>query len=240
MGRRFWVGAVALGLLALAGAVAYFAWSLDARVERAIEESGTRLFGTRVTVDSVDLELSAGRGTIRGLRVANPDGFSDEDAIEIDAIDLSIEARSLREEPFRVQSVRIGESTVRFEIEEHGGSNLEQFARRVAKPSADSEAEAGGEPRRLAIDELSVAGGEIFFARPDAAPERVNLPSLEMSGIGGEAGATGGEIGQLVARAFLRRVVAATAGHQLGRAVEKELGGTAGDIAESVLRRILE
>ena len=68
----------------------------------------------------------------------------------------------------------------------------------------------------------------------------MNLPDLELEHVGGESGTTAGEIGAQIARAFTRRVVAATAGRQFGRAVEKELGETAGDVAETILREVLE
>jgi hypothetical protein len=239
--KRIALAAVVLGIVLLAAGAAYLVWSLDARVARAIEQNGTRIAGTPVSVKSVDIELAAGKGTIRGLRVANPEGFSGDDAIALDAIELVIDGRSLGQQPFRVTRVRIGESVVNFELTEQGGSNIERIARHVSGPSDTGESSRGGEPQRIAIEELSFVGGEIFLAHPGAGdPERVNLPSLELQDLGGEQGATGGEIGELIARAFMRRVVAATAGHQVGRAVEKELGGAAGDVAETLLRRVLE
>jgi hypothetical protein len=138
--------------------------------------------------------------------------------------------------------VRVGDSTVNFEIHEDGGSNIERITRHVMHGSGDrGEPAAKGEPTRLAIREFAFAGGEIYLERPGAPePERVHLPDLALRDLGGERGATGGEIGEQIARAFTRRVIAATAGHQLGRAVEKELGEAAGGAAESILRGVLD
>lgn len=241
--KRIAFAAIAIGIALLVGAGAYLAWSLDARVARAIEEQGTRIVGTRVHVDSVDIELAAGKGTIRGVRIANPEGFSAADAISLAEIELVIDARSLREQPFRITKVRVGDSVVNFEISEDGASNLERITRHVARSPGErgSEPAPHGEPTRLAIGEFAFAGGEIFLARPGALdPERVHLPDLALHDLGGANGATGGEIGEQIARAFTRRVIAATAGHQLGRAVEKELGEAAGGVAESILRGVLD
>jgi hypothetical protein len=237
--RRIALLAAAAAVLVAAGA-AYLLWSLDARVARAIEAHGTELVGTAVDVDSVDIDLAAGKGTIRGVHVANPEGFARGDAIALEEIELAIDTRSLGGQPFRVSSVRIGESTVRFEIKEHGGSNIEQIARHLAKHPSGADEPEQKDPQRLSIAELAFAGGEIVLSRPDVEDERVDLPDMELEGLGGERGATGGEIGAQIARAFTRRVVAATAGHQLGRAVEKELGETAGDAAEAILREVLD
>jgi len=93
---------------------------------------------------------------------------------------------------------------------------------------------------RFAVGEFAFAGGEILLERPGAEhPERVRLPDLELRELGGSAGATGAEIGEEIAHAFTRRVIAAAAGHQLGRAVEKQLGEAAGDAAEAILRHVL-
>ena len=240
--KRLVVIAAVLGLAALVAAGAWFLWSLDARVARAIEAYGTKVVGTRVRVDAVRIKLAEGRGTIRGVHVANPEGYSSADAISLAEIDLAIDARSLRDQPFRITSVRVGDSVVNFEIHEDGGSNIEQITRHVTHGSGDEKQPTPkGEPRRLAIGEFAFAGGEIFLARPGReGAERVQMPDLALHDLGGRRGATGGEIGEEIARAFTRRVIAATAGHQLGRVVEKQLGEAAGDAAESILRHVLE
>jgi hypothetical protein len=237
--KRLVVIALALGIAALVAAGAYLLWSLDARVARAIEEQGTEILGAKVRVDAVDIELSAGRGTIRGLRVANPEGYSDGDVISLAAIELAIDARSVGAQPFRITSVRVGDAVVNFELRADGGSNIEHIRRHASRdqtPPAE-----GGEAQRFAVGEFAFAGGEIFLADPSAeTPERVHLPGIELDDLGGAQGATGGEIGEQIARAFTRRVLAATASHEVGRAVEKELGEAAGDAAETILRNVLD
>jgi hypothetical protein len=237
--KRIGLVALALGIAAVVAAGGYLLWSLDARVARAIEAHGSEIFGTRVDVDAVDIELAAGRGTIRNLRVANPDGYSDADAISLAQIEIAIDARSLGEQPFRITSVRIGDALVNVELHDDGGSNLEQLTRHVSRDS-DGDAPAGSDPQRLAIGEFDFAGGEILLSRPGVEADRVKLPGLELSALGGSSGATGGEIGEQIARALLRRVAAATAGREIGRAVEKELGPAAGDAAETILRHVLK
>ena len=229
------VAAVFLGAL-------YLVLSLDARVARAIEESASRSLGAAVQVEGVDLALTEGRGTIRGLTVANPEGFSEGDLFRFSEIELAVETASVGEQPFRVTDVRIGKSAVRFEVTESGDSNIEHIVHHLSSHSAKDADETGGkEPQRVAIGKLRFEGGEVLVWRQgDDEPDTVELPPLEMADIGGDDGATGGELSREIARVFTRRVVAATAGHELGRAVGKELGGTAGEVAETLLRNILD
>jgi hypothetical protein len=240
--KRLALAAIAVGIALLAGVAAYLVWSLDARVARAIEEHGTRILGTRVRVESVDIDLSAGKGRIRGVRVANPEGYSAGDAIALAAIELSIDVRSVGEQPFRVVRVHVGDSAVNFELRDDGGSNIEYITRRISRGSDEPPGPAPpADQRRFAIGEFEFAGGEILVARPGVeSRERVHLPDLELHHVGGKSGASGGEIGVEIARAFTLRVVAATAGHELGRIVEKELGEAAGDAAETILRNVLD
>jgi hypothetical protein len=221
---------------------AYLILSLDARVARAIEDSASRSLGASVRVDGVDLALSEGRGTIRGLHVANPEGFSDADAFRFDEIELAIEASSLGEQPFRISRVRIGRSHVRFEVAESGDSNIEHIVHHLSAHAGKDEAQEGATaPQRVAIEELHFEGGEVLVWREDEEePERVDLPDLEMEDVGGDEGATGAALSREIARVFTRRVVAATAGHELGRAVGKELGDAAGEVAETFFRNILD
>ena len=63
---------VALG----AGGALYYVYSnLNEIVRTAIEEYGSEVLGTSVTVEDVSLSLTEGRGQITGFRIAEPRGF---------------------------------------------------------------------------------------------------------------------------------------------------------------------
>lgn len=68
MSRRALAGVVGLSLALIVAGIAYLALSIDAIVARAIEREGTRVVGAPVRVDSVDIEISQGTGTVRRVR----------------------------------------------------------------------------------------------------------------------------------------------------------------------------
>lgn len=237
MKRIVIVGAVVVVLL-LAGGLAYLLLSLDAIVERAIEREGTRAVGTAVRVGSVDIGLSEGTGTIRDLRVANPEGFGGGDVFRLEEIELDLDTRSLTARPFRLSRIRVEETTVRLAVDEKGRTNLDRIVRRTREAPAEEPAQ--GEPTRLAIDRLSFTGGAVWLQRPGAdEPERLGLPGFDRTGIGGAEGATGGEIARVVVEALARQVAASRAGREVKRAVEEELGGAAGEAAGSFVEKLL-
>jgi hypothetical protein len=232
MNRHLAVVLAVLAVLGIAGGALYLLTSLDAIVARKIEHHGSRLVGTQVDVDGVEIDLATATGTIRGLRVANPEGFSRDAAIEFEEITLEIDASSLRSSPLRLPRVEVGRTDVRFEVDALGESNIGVLRRNVQNaPTAPAEE---GEALRLRIDRLVFDGGEIVthVASTDRADRNVALPALSLAHLGGRDGGTPAEIGQQVLLDLTRRVVVAVAGSELRDAVKREVGG--------LLDRILE
>lgn len=235
------VFAAAAFLAVIAVAVAVLLFSLDAIVARAIEQQGGKLTGTAVSVDRVDLELAAGRGRLSGLVVENPDGFLSERALELSDISLTLDPSSATQSPFPIQELRVGRSLVWLEIDASGRSNLDRIRKHAgSKSERPAPPEKGAEETRIRIDRLRFEGGEILLQRPGAKkPDRLELPPFTLTGVGGSKGATGTEIGHQVLRELTRRVTVATAGHELGRALEKELG-EAGKAAGELIRDLFD
>jgi len=235
-----WLGA-ALAVVVLAGIalLVLLLNSLDAIVERQIEEHGSRLAGTRVALDGVDIDLTEGRGTFRGLTVANPPGFSRGDAIRLASVTLEIDLASLGGSPLHVERVEVGETEVRLEVSDTGRTNLDALRRNVESQPADAAEDPGpaesDEAPRLQISHLRFAGGEIHTQGPHTGGKerRVPFPGLAMNDLGGARGATAGAIGKEVLLAFTRRVATIVARSELLDRVDKELGGAAGAAAEA-------
>src|SRR5690606_27466566 len=77
-------------LLAVAAGGLWWAWnSLDFVVKAAIEHYGPRALGVPVAVREVRISTADGRGTIRGLEVGNPPGYSAPRALRAGTITAS-------------------------------------------------------------------------------------------------------------------------------------------------------
>ena len=71
------LGIGAAGLLVIIIAAVVYLWSsLDSLVEAAIEKYGSQATKTNVEVGGVKLSLTSGAGSVKGLQVGNPTGFS--------------------------------------------------------------------------------------------------------------------------------------------------------------------
>lgn len=237
--KKLWIAFAAVLALLVVGAALYLALSLDAIVARAIESQGSERLGVPVRVGGVDIQLSQASGGIRGLRVANPEGFGGGDTFTLESISLELDAGSLREPPYRLKRIDVGEVIVRLEVDERGRTNLDRLVRRSSEGD-EAGPEPAGEPTRIAIDRLAFRGGNVFVKRPGAEePDQIDLPPFERTNVGGAQGATGGEIAKVVTQALARQVAAATAGSEVQRALEERFGEEAGEAAGSLVRDLL-
>lgn len=90
-------------------------FTVDGIVKSAIEENGTELFQTEVRVGDVDISLFNGSGEINGLTVQNPEGFSDEEAIQIEQTNLQIDLLSILSDTIVVENINIQNPELYFE-----------------------------------------------------------------------------------------------------------------------------
>lgn len=231
--------AVALVLIIAVGALVWLARSIDGIVARKIEQVGSELLGTDVSVDGVSIDLRGGKGSIDALRVHNPEGFSSSDAFALKQVVIGIELGSLRESPIVLTEVTVREPDVLAEANTRG-LNLDVLRGNLSESSAseaDAEAAEEGEPTRLRIQRFQVEGGT---ARSDTTAlggraDEVPIPALSLRDLEG----TPGELGQRILRAWLDRIAVAVAKHQakraLGDAVEEgkeKLGEALGELFE--------
>ncbi|SRR6056297_864519 len=86
--------------------------TIDSIVSSGIEEIGTEMTGTAVTVDNVSISPFSGSGTIEGFRIANPDGYSQEHAVEIENFTIQLEPFTLFSDEIIINQITISDASV--------------------------------------------------------------------------------------------------------------------------------
>lgn len=211
MKRKLIFAAIAL-VMVIVGIAVYLYNSMDSIVEAAIEKHGTRVMGTRVSVGSVDISLKSGRGTIRDLSVANPDGFSSGKMFTLDEIAVDIKVGSINRDPITIDEVTISAPSVLVEANAQGQTNVAVVKGTVEKyqsGTATSEhKEDGGFEKRFIIDRFVFEEGAIDLDATALGVEEVDLelPPLRLNNVGGPNGGTPDVIAKTVSRAFLSAV----------------------------------
>lgn len=236
-------------LVAIGGVVYYVLHNLDAIVKQAIEREGSAVTGTPVRVGSVDISLTEGRGTVRGLRIGNPEGFETADALSLGEITLDLVPKSVTQNPVVLDAIVIARPVATLELDPKGRVNLRVLQQHVQAYSAGR---GGGAPapapappaeaRRLTVRRFQFRDGTLDLRTQAAGGENasVKLPSLSLTDLGGSRGATGAQIGKQVLAAYLEHVLRIVARQQLDRQIEQHLEGQEGEAVKKLLDRVLE
>jgi hypothetical protein len=219
----------AVGLLAVIAVAAYLLLgNLDNIVENAVEDIGTELTGTEVSLEEVELELAKGSATLQGLRIDNPEGYSSDYAFLLKKITVAINPASLGKPVIELDEVIV--RGARLNVEQRGDTNnLTDLLAKVEKNTSQS---AGGQaesaPPSEATDEVRLALKRFVFANTKATlvngtdgNKAIKVPDVKRNNIGSSAqGLTPEQLGDALLQAVLEEVEAAVADHLASLAKE--------------------
>ena len=181
--------------------------NLDGLVRHAIESSASAATGTPVRVGSVAISLGEGRGTITGLTIANPPGFSGQPLLILDSIDIRLDPAALTAAVPLIEEIRIGSVTFNYEINGAGESNLrfvQKQVKRQQKATAATKAAGGAAApteKRFRIRRLIFADSTASLDLNQFGSGRgvARVPGMTLANLGGEQGATAQELaGEIV------------------------------------------
>lgn len=225
--KRALIVVVAILVLGVIGIGVFLYNNINPIVKNAIEKNGSAILGTDVSVGSVDISLKNGRGTIRGVKVENPDGY-DGDAFELGEITVDIEVGSLNKDPIVIDRITIAVPDVRVVLDEKGRSNIaviKDAADRYQASSAKRPAgkQDGGFEKRFRIETFSFEEGRVNADASALGRESIEtaLPPVRLADVGGPSGDTPDGIGKTVSRAFLGAVMGAVGNELRARALEE-------------------
>lgn len=210
---------VLLLVVAVGGGAWWFLRSLDDLVKSAINKWGPEMTGVAVKVDSVKIEVAAGKGTIRGLLIGNPKGYQAPHALKVGEISLVLDPGSVTKDVVVVKELLIASPDVVYE-RGPGGDNLSAIQKHIdgevarlggGKGAKKSEpAPSSSDGKKFVIDNLYVRDAKIKYSDTVTLP----MPDLHLRDVGKASnGASAGEITRQVWGA-----IAGSAGNLASRA----------------------
>lgn len=226
------IASVVMVLIVAVAVGAFFLFrNLDGIAEKAIENVGTNATGTEVEVGRVNLSLTEGRGEIAELLVGNPEGFSDEQALDINNIALQIEPASLRDDVIVLKEVLIDGARLRVEHRGLAQTNvkalLDHIRASVGGQDEASTEEQPGRERRFMIENLRFTGVSMDIASDQFENRTLEMQDIERSNLGSrEQGLTPKELALAIAQPILE---------QSREKLEAELKQRAGNRLEQAL-----
>lgn len=117
---------IGLGVLVVLIAVGVFVFlgNLNDIVRAAVEKVGSDMTQTNVSLSEVDIELTSGKGALRGFSVTNPKGFSDDDAFKFDEVAVTLDISTVRSDPVVIKEIVIQGPSIVYQLGDNG-SNLD-------------------------------------------------------------------------------------------------------------------
>ena len=170
-------GLVVLLVLILAVVVIF----RDSIVRTATCKAGSFLTGTEVKLQEFSTSLS-GKVRIKGFTVKNPAGYSDQNAIELQDVQLDVDLPSLLTDTIKVNLISVNGMRVNFETSPEGNNlkaiqdHLNSITGSKGKEEKPETAPAESGSEKTA-DESAQAQKNLFIARIDAADNSVSVTS---------------------------------------------------------------
>lgn len=211
--------------------------SLDSIIKGQIEKVGTELTGVPVTVGSVELSLTDGAGTISGLTIANPPGYSDNPAFSLGTLKLGIDINSLsKANPIVLDNLVIDSMDANLELRTDS-SNLSVIAENVSKNTESAEQETteteSGKPLLITIRQLFINDVNIVI-NDGKSTKQDTLPTIELANVGGEAGATPAGITGAILSKLISEILKEAAAEALMKKANDAVQGATKSLMDSL------
>jgi hypothetical protein len=209
---------VVAALLAIAAIGVYWAYnSLDVIVKVALEHYGPGIAGVSVTVGGVSISPHDGRGSLKGVEIGNPAGFSAPRAARLGEISVVLDPATVRAPIVIVHDITIDSPVITYERGK-GGTNLDAIQKNIAayvgRSAPVSSAGDGSTPvadtrHKFVIEKLSIRGAKVTMTTAGLKGQGVSfdIPDIELTDVGkGRGGVTASEAANLVASTLISRI----------------------------------
>lgn len=193
-------------------AVAYIgvAFFLGSMVKGAVNRLGPRLAGTNVELVSATISPLSGTGTLGGLTVGNPPGWSGNRALYLGRAHIEVQPSSLFKDVIVINELTIEEPE--FNYETHiVSSNISDLLANIEKytGSGSDTDKSSGSGKKFIVKKLRFINGKATVGVGIAALP-VPLPEIQLDNIGmAEGGVTGARLSAIILGDVLKTVVKA-------------------------------
>ena len=217
-------GSVILVILLLAGYLT-MQFFLGGIVKAGVNKFGPGITQTKVELQGANISPLSGSGTLTGLAVANPAGWSNANAFYLGKVHVSMEPFSVFKDHIVINELIIEKPEFLYETK-IVASNIKDLLNNIEKSMGAKDAEPKskktGQPIKMVVKKLSIRDGKVTVGfGPTAIP--IPMPPVELTDLGtAENGITPPEVAFAVMRSVTSSIVSAASG-----ALTK-LGGTTG------------
>lgn len=228
-----------LVVLVLAVGVAFF--YIDSIVKSGIEIVGSEVLGTKVTVSSVSISPLNGKGTISGLTIANPEGFTSKNIMQLGEVTVALNIGSLTSDVIEIAEVTVIEPLITYETKITTDNMRALLANLPSTSESDVAEDANGAAGKgIVIKEFNLIGAQVNLVA-SIIEQSFTLADINLTDIGTEnQAATVSQALEVVLRALSRALLNADKPglNELRESVEGRLQNSVEQAEEAVERGI--
>jgi hypothetical protein len=181
-------------------------------VKKSVNKFGPGVTQTKVELQGANISPLSGVGTLTGLSVGNPAGWSQADAFRLGKVHIDLEPMSLMKDHVVINELTIEEPEFFYETK-LVASNISDLLKNIEKAVGGKEAEpktAEGKPIKLVVKKLVMKSGRVSIGAAGQVVT-VPLPPIDMVDIGvKEGGVTPAQLGVAIMRHITPTIVAAS------------------------------
>ncbi|MEX2044685.1 MAG: hypothetical protein WD941_04975 [Opitutus sp.] len=206
----------------------------------SITKAGVNKFGpgitqTTVHLDGANISPLSGAGTLTGLTVGNPKGWSENNALSLGRVYIDVAPLSLLGDHIVINEIIIDQAQFLYEtkiVASNIGDLLKNIEQSLgAKDEKDPNA-APAEPIKMVVKKLLIQDGRIALGVGGTAIA-LPMPPIILTDLGtAEGGITPGQLAAAVMRSVTSSIVAAT------RQAMSAVGGTSGAAAAEGVKQL--
>ncbi len=213
--------AIVLAVLAvlIAGGVYWAYNSLGVIVKVALEHYGPAVTGVSLKVGEVTISPRDGRGSLKGVEIGNPPGFSSPRAARLGEVSVALDPGTIRAPVVLVHEIVIDAPLITYERGKSSTNldaiqkNIESYVKRAQAASSaqgkDSKPDGKSVQHKFVIERLAIRGAKVTMTNPGLKGQGVtfDLPDIELRDIGKrQDGVSASEVANIVTNALIGRI----------------------------------
>ncbi len=153
---------------------------IDSLVKSGIEQVGSEMTGTNVTVERVSISPFSGKGTIHGFKVANPEDFEKEHLLIFESLEVSVNITSILSDEIIIEELIVKGPEI-YVIQKLPENNLAMVMSNIQSVEANQTTEKTMVVNRFLMEK---GAAELYTDIGGERTERVELDSIELNDLG--------------------------------------------------------
>ncbi len=229
-----------LGALLVLALVAYLTlqFFLGSIVKAGVNKFGPGITQTKVELQGASLSPLSGAGTLTGVSVGNPTGWTPGNAFYLGKVHIDMEPFSVFQDHIVINELIVEQPEFTYEtkiVSSNIGDLLKNIEKSLGGEKAGAEPKAkNGKPLKLEVKKFVLRNGRVTVGVGSAAMT-LPMPPVELTNIGtAEGGVTPTQVAFAVMRSVTTSVIAAST-----EALTK-IGGTSGAAAADAAKQATE